>query len=103
VLVVVEEEEILVLNLEAEASGVAKMMEAKVAVAAGGVGLVEKVATKVYVSSLPLGLMFVSLISGETNLSQTCWQAGAMAVAETDLSHGRMPLFKACNCVAYIA
>jgi hypothetical protein len=41
----------LVLNLEAEASGVAKMMKAKVAVVAGGVGLVVKVATKVYVSS----------------------------------------------------
>ncbi|GJN37849.1 hypothetical protein PR202_gb26842 [Eleusine coracana subsp. coracana] len=60
VLAVEEEEVILVVNLEAEASDVAKMMGAKAVVDAEGVELVVKVATKV----------------------------GAGAVAETDLHMG---------------
>ena len=47
-----EEGETLVLNLEAEALDVAKMMEVEAVVAEEGVELVGKVVTKVYVSFL---------------------------------------------------
>jgi U6 snRNA-associated Sm-like protein LSm4 len=52
VLAAEEEGEMSVLNLEAEALDVAKMMEAEAVVAEEGVELVAKVVTKVYASFL---------------------------------------------------